>query len=73
MAGGGRRAAGGVGTPGRIPRSSPGAWVGMRGVLGVAAGVGCTLRRQKETAFATPLPVPLGTRGLRRANAAEEI
>lgn len=105
MAGGGRQAAGGVGTPGRIPRSSPGARVGMRGVLGVAAGAeadirgrarpgafkrfprtrrgrpadgadrrtGCALRRQKETAFATPLPVPLRTRGLRRANAAEEI
>ena len=37
MAGGGRQAAGGVGTPGRIPRSSPGAWVGMRDLLGVAA------------------------------------
>lgn len=105
MAGGGRQAAGGVGTPGgsrvrprgrgwgcgafwalprgrkpiyeagharKAPKRSPRTRSG-RPADGADAGAGCTLRRQKETAFATPLPVPLGTRGLRRANAAEEI
>lgn len=54
----------------KIGSREPGAGVPRTGPI---RGAGCALRRQKETAFATPLPVPLGTRGLRRANAAEEI
>lgn len=69
MAGGGRQAAGGVGTPGRIPRSSPGAWVGMRGVPGVAAGAEADIRgrARPEGSETVPENPARASRGGRRS------